>query len=157
MRVATGRTVILLKESRTARIAAVVAGRITIRESTEDTLHGQWGGKMRCKDASSYAIVIRRKTSMEESQMGHTLTLDVPEDVYQALIQQAEQTGQPPETVAVQLLATATQNRVDDPLEQFIGALRSHAADWADQHDAYLGKVAKDSMDCTTSREHPDA
>ena len=89
--------------------------------------------------------------------MGHTLTLDVPEEVYQSLIQQAKQTGQPPETVAVQLLASATQHRVDDPLEQFIGAFCSHGADWADQHDAYLGKSAKDSMDPTTSKGHPDA
>jgi len=89
--------------------------------------------------------------------MGHTLTLDVPEDVYQSLIQQAEQTGQPPEAVAVQLLATATQRRVDDPLEQFIGAFRSHSADWVDQHDAYLGKAAKGFMDPETSKGHPDA
>src|SRR3989442_15078949 len=100
---------------------------------------------------------MRIKKSMEESRMGHTLTLDVPEDVYQSLIQQAEQTGQPPEAVAVQLLATATQHRVDDPLEQFIGAFRSQDADWADQHDAYLGKAAKDSMDPATSKGHPDA
>jgi hypothetical protein len=39
--------------------------------------------------------------------MGHTLTLDVPEDVYQSLLQQAEQAGQLPEAIAVQLLATA--------------------------------------------------
>ena len=79
--------------------------------------------------------------------MGHTLTLDVPEDVYQALIRQAEQTGQLPEAVAVQLLATATQHRVDDPLEQFIGAFRSHGTDWADEHDVYLGKAVTGSMD----------
>ena len=89
--------------------------------------------------------------------MGHTLTLDVPEDVYQALIQQAEQTGQPPEAVAVRLLATATQPRVDDPLEQFIGAFSSQRADWAEQHDAYLGKTIKNSMDHAPSKEHPDA
>jgi hypothetical protein len=94
---------------------------------------------------------------MEESRMGHTLTLDVPEDVYQSLIQQAEQTGQPPEAVAVQLLASATQHKVDDPLEQFIDAFRSHSADWADQHDMYLGKAVKGSMDSETSKDHPDA
>ena len=87
--------------------------------------------------------------------MGHTLTLDVPEEVYQSLLQQAEQTGQPLEAVAVQLLASATQHRVDDPLERFIGAFHSQDADWADQHDAYLGKAAKDSMDPTTSKGHP--
>ena len=89
--------------------------------------------------------------------MGHTLTLDVPEDVYQSLIQQAKQTGQPLEAVAVQLLAAATQHRADDPLEQFIGAFRSHGADWADQHDAYLGKAAQDSVGPSTSKGHPDA
>jgi len=86
--------------------------------------------------------------------MGRTLTLDVPEDVYQSLIQQAKQTGQPPEAVAVRLLATATQHRVGGPLEQFIGAFHSHCADWADQHDAYLGKAAKGSMDPEISKEN---
>jgi hypothetical protein len=50
--------------------------------------------------------------------MGHTLTFDIPEDVYQSLVQKAEQTGQLPETVAVELLATATQQQLDDPLER---------------------------------------
>jgi hypothetical protein len=67
--------------------------------------------------------------------MGHTLTLEVPEDVYQSLIQKAEQTGQPPEAVAVQLLTTATQPQVEDPIEPFIGAFSSHGIAWADQHD----------------------
>ena len=89
--------------------------------------------------------------------MGHTLTLDVPEEVYQSLIQQAEQTGLPPEAVAVQLLATATQHPIDDPLEQFIGAFSSQGIAWAEQHDVYLGKAVKNSMDHTPSKEHPDA
>jgi hypothetical protein len=78
--------------------------------------------------------------------MGRTLTIDVPEKGYQSLIQKAEQTGQPPEAVAVQLLATATQLRVDSPLEQLTGAFRSPDADWADQHDAYLEKAAHGSI-----------
>jgi hypothetical protein len=52
------------------------------------------------------------------------------------------------------LLVTATQHRGDDPLEQFIGACHSHSADWADQHDAYLGKAAQGSMDPETSKGH---
>ena len=74
--------------------------------------------------------------------MGHTLTLDLPEQVYECLRQQAEQTSQALETVAVQWLATATQVPVEDPLEQFIDAFNSHGTDWADHHDAYLGRVA---------------
>jgi hypothetical protein len=89
---------------------------------------------------------------MEERRMGHALTLDVPEDVYQVLIQKAEQMLQPPEAVAVQLLATAAQHRSDDPLEQFIGAFHSHCADWADQHDVYLGKAARVCIDPVTPK-----
>jgi hypothetical protein len=92
---------------------------------------------------------------MEENRMGHALTLDLPEDVYQELIQQAEQTGQPPEAVAVQLLVAAIQHPGDDPLEQFIGAFRGRAADWADQHDTYLGKAVQDSMDPATFKGDP--
>jgi hypothetical protein len=89
--------------------------------------------------------------------MRHTLTLEVPEDVYQSLRQQAEQTGQSPETVAVQLLAIAAQHRVDDPLEQFIGAFSSHGGDWADHHDAYLGKSVRDTMRREAPEGHSDA
>jgi hypothetical protein len=89
--------------------------------------------------------------------MGHTLTLDVPEGVYQSLQRQAEQTGQSPETVAVQLLAAATQLPGEDPLEQFIGAFSSQGLDWADHHDAYLGQSVRDTMCRETPEGHPDA
>jgi len=89
--------------------------------------------------------------------MGHTLTLEVPEDVYQSLIQKAEHTGQPPEAVAVQLLTTATQPRVEDPLEPFIGAFSSHGVDWADHHDVYLGTSVRDTMRHQAPAGRPDA
>ena len=89
--------------------------------------------------------------------MGYTLTLDVPEKVYESLRQQAEHTGQSPETLAVQLLATATQQPVDDPLEQFIGAFSSQGASWADHHDAYLGKAVRDTMSREVHEDRPNA
>jgi hypothetical protein len=76
--------------------------------------------------------------------MGHTLTLNVPEQVYKSLIQKAKATGQKPESLAIQLLATATKSVADDPVEPFIGAFSSQGSDWADQHDAYLGQSLKD-------------
>lgn len=78
--------------------------------------------------------------------MGHTLLLEVPEDVYASLIKTAQQTGQPPEVVAVDWLATAIHNLADDPLEQFIGAFSSNGSDWADDHDAYLGQSVRETM-----------
>ncbi|MEA2563789.1 MAG: hypothetical protein QOH06_5293 [Acidobacteriota bacterium] len=72
--------------------------------------------------------------------MGHALILNVPEELYRSLIQRAEEVGQKPESLAVQLLKAATSPGVSDPLEPFIGALSSQRTDWADRHDAYLGK-----------------
>lgn len=89
--------------------------------------------------------------------MGHTLTIDIPEDVYQLLLQKAEQTGQPPEAVAVQLLTTVIQPQSTDPLEQFIGAFDSQGADWADRHDAKLGESIRDTMRREASEGPSDA
>jgi hypothetical protein len=72
----------------------------------------------------------------------YTLTLEVPEDVYESLLKTAEQTGQQPELLAVQWLAQATQQAVHDPVEQFIGAFNSHGSDWVERHDEYLGAAA---------------
>ena len=71
--------------------------------------------------------------------MGHTLQLEVPEEVYESLVRSARQTGQRPEAVAVQWLVSATEKLEDDPLEAFIGAFPSNIADWGDEHDRYLG------------------
>jgi hypothetical protein len=76
----------------------------------------------------------------EERQMSHTLTLDIPDTVYEPLKKTAEQSGQAPEALAVQWLAAAIQHLVDDPLEKFIGAFSSQGSDWADHHDQYLGQ-----------------
>jgi hypothetical protein len=73
------------------------------------------------------------------------------------LRRQAEQTGQSPEALALQLLATATQPQVADPLEQFISAFSSRGADWADQHDAYLGQSVRDTMRRETPDDSPHA
>ncbi len=78
--------------------------------------------------------------------MSHTLTLEVPEEVYESLLKVAEQTGQPPESLAVRWLAQASRRDSDDPLEEFIGAFPGHGSgggsDWADRHDWYLGEAA---------------
>ena len=84
--------------------------------------------------------------------MSHTLTLEVPEDVYEALLKTAELTGQPPEALAVQWLTQATQQDARDPVEQFIGAFNSHGSDWLERHDEYLGRAAANMNQPTQDR-----
>ncbi len=72
--------------------------------------------------------------------MGHPLTLELPENVYQLLQKTATQTGQQPEVLAVQWLKQISQQQETDPLEKFIGAFESNIPNWADEHDKYIGQ-----------------
>ena len=77
--------------------------------------------------------------------MTHTLTLEVPEDVYRSLQQKAEERGQAPESLAIEMLVESS-GPGDDPLEPFIGAFHSQGSDWADRHDAHLGLALSDPL-----------
>lgn len=72
--------------------------------------------------------------------MSYTLTLEVPQEVYESLLKTAEQAGQQPEHLAVQWLTQAVKQDTDDPIEQFIGAFNSQGSDWIERHDEYLGR-----------------
>lgn len=88
--------------------------------------------------------------------MEHTLVLELPEDIYEPLANTAKQTGQTPEELAVEWLATAVQNATDDPVENFIGAFSSNIPDWTDQHDKYIGQSLMEQIRNKTdeSNEH---
>ncbi len=77
--------------------------------------------------------------------MTHSLTLEVPENIYQPLAEEAEAKGRKVEEIALEKLAKNEPKQIDDSLDKFIGAFRSDVPDWADNHDKYLGKeLAKD-------------
>ena len=78
--------------------------------------------------------------------MGHTLTLEMPEEMYEPLAKTAKQTGQTPEELAAQWLMTAIRSAIDDPVEKFIGAFSSNTSDWADEHDKYLGQTLRERV-----------
>ena len=54
--------------------------------------------------------------------MGHTLTLEMPDEAYTPLAETAKHRGSTPEELAVEWLVTAIQKAMSDPVEQFIGA-----------------------------------
>ena len=78
--------------------------------------------------------------------MSYTLVLDLPEAVYESLVETAQQTGETPEALAVRLLTKVVQNLADDPLEPFIGAFKSNIPDWGDKHDEYIGQALWNEM-----------
>ena len=74
--------------------------------------------------------------------MSHSLTLDIPDELYDSLAIAAKRAGSTPEHQAIQWLAETASTPESDPLEKFIGAFESQHTDWADQHDEYIGKAA---------------
>jgi ABC-type proline/glycine betaine transport system substrate-binding protein len=62
--------------------------------------------------------------------MNHLLNLQIPEELYQPLMNVAVQMGQTPEEIALKWLSEVAQQVTDDPIEQFIGTIPSHLADW---------------------------
>ena len=72
--------------------------------------------------------------------MTHSLLLEVPESIYQPLVSEAEAEGRKVEEIALERLANGKPKKIDDPLDEFVGAFRSDVPDWADNHDKYLSE-----------------
>lgn len=81
--------------------------------------------------------------------MNQVLMLQIPEELYQPLVEIAQRRGQSPEEFTIQWLAASIQQFVDDPLEQFIGAVNSGIPDWSEHHDQYLGQTIINSNEAT--------
>jgi len=72
--------------------------------------------------------------------MTHSLLLEVPESIYQPIVEEAEAEGRKVEEIALERLAVKKPKQSADPLDEFVGAFRSDVPDWADNHDKYLGE-----------------
>ena len=74
--------------------------------------------------------------------MGHRLALDLSDEIFDSLAEEAKKMGRSTEDLATRLLAIAVLKVPDDPLESFIGAFDSHGGDWMERHNEYLGQFA---------------
>ncbi|HIC93329.1 MAG TPA: hypothetical protein EYP09_03655 [Anaerolineae bacterium] len=76
--------------------------------------------------------------------MNRTITLEIPEETYEAIKMQAESRGLEPAQMVVEWLSEAirgAQIAAEDPLEALIGTLECEATDIAEHHDYYLGRA----------------
>jgi hypothetical protein len=78
--------------------------------------------------------------------MTHTLTLELPEEIYEPLVKSAEQLGKAAEQMAVQILADSVRQFEDDPIEKFIGAFDSGVPDLGTRHHEYIGQSLADEL-----------
>ncbi len=70
----------------------------------------------------------------------HSLLLEVPESIYQPIVEGARAEGRKVEEIALERLANGNPKKIDDPSEKFIGSFDSKGMDWARRHDEYLGE-----------------
>ena len=83
--------------------------------------------------------------------MTHKLILELPTEVYDPLADAAKRAGATLEQLAIAWLACVSRRGTDDPLEKFIGAIRTNTPDWTDQHDKYLGQALTQTNAPTTA------
>ncbi len=72
--------------------------------------------------------------------MTHSPLLEVPESIYQPIVEEARAEGRKVEEIALERLANGKPKKIDDPFEKFIGSFDSKGMDWARRHDEYLGE-----------------
>jgi len=77
----------------------------------------------------------------------HQLTLEIPDEVYQPLLQKAREQGQSVETVAQECVAEAVRQTAPGNVHsRWIGAFQSELPDAAERHHEYLGQALHDEM-----------
>ncbi len=70
----------------------------------------------------------------------HTLTVQIPDDIYEPLLLLAQRTGQTPEDVIAECIAATIQPPSEDPLIRLLGSLESDVTDLGERHDYYIGQ-----------------
>ena len=72
--------------------------------------------------------------------MTYSLVLEVPENIYQPLAEEAVAKGRKVEEIALERLVKDGPQQINDPFAKFIGAFDGKGMDWANRHDEYPGE-----------------
>ena len=71
----------------------------------------------------------------------HTLTLQLPDEIFEPLMREAQRFGSTPETIVTDWVASAVLAPPEDPLLKLLGCIDSNIADAAERHDDYIGSA----------------
>ncbi len=70
----------------------------------------------------------------------HTLTLELPDDIYEPLLHKAQRSASTPEALLTRWAIEAVQPVPDDPLLKLLGSIEGDVSDVSAKHDDYLGR-----------------
>ena len=71
----------------------------------------------------------------------HTLTLELPDDIYEPLLHQAQRSASTPEGLLTQWAVKAVQPVPEDPLLNLLGSIEGDVNDVSARHDEYLSRA----------------
>jgi predicted transcriptional regulator len=72
--------------------------------------------------------------------MPKTLTIELPDEIYEGLQKLAEKWKTTPERIAADWVVFQADQVLNDPLEKWIGAIDTGAHWWAERHDELFGE-----------------
>ena len=75
----------------------------------------------------------------------HRLTLELPDEVYEPLLQQAERNATTPEALLSQWAGSITASDMEDPLLCLLGSLEFKAGDVSARHDELIGRSLQEN------------
>ena len=70
----------------------------------------------------------------------HILTLELPDDIYEPLLHQAQRSASTPEALLTRWAIEAVQPTSEDPLLKLLGSVEGDVSDVSARHDDYLGR-----------------
>jgi predicted transcriptional regulator len=73
--------------------------------------------------------------------MPKTLTIELPDEIYEGLQKLAEKWKTTPERIAADWVVLQADQVLNDPLEEIIGAIDTGVIGWGERHDELLGEA----------------
>ncbi|KXB09010.1 hypothetical protein AKJ60_01235 [candidate division MSBL1 archaeon SCGC-AAA385M11] len=77
--------------------------------------------------------------------MSTTLTLEIPDQIYQPLQRKADQCGKTLDQILIECLGDIVKDELDDPLLKLAGAFASDITDSSGNHDFYIGQELRNN------------
>lgn len=74
----------------------------------------------------------------------HTLTLELPDEIYQPLLHQAQRSASTPEALLTLWAAQAVQTQ-EDPLLKLLGSIKTDVSDVSGKHDEFIGRSLQEN------------
>ncbi len=72
--------------------------------------------------------------------MPKTLTIELPDEIYELLEEWAKEMDISPEQLAADWIKSSAKRIQNDPLSRFIGAIETEIPNWGERHDELIGE-----------------